>query len=313
MDDGLVWVTGGKGFLGRRISEALGRRAHVAPGRDEVDLLDAIQVRDFLASRPVAAIVHAAGFVGGIGLHRAHPGRVALENLRMGLNVLDAAAKRRGVRVCIVSTVCAYPESAPVPTPESAIFDGYPAEDTAHYGLAKRALLTVADGLRREFGLPYSYVIPTNLYGPGDHFDEARSHVVPALIRRAIEARAAGARTLTVWGDGTPTRDLLFVDDAARGIVAALEPEADGEVFNLGSGREVTIRELAEAIVEIVGFEGEIVWDPTKPGGAKRRALDPAKAARILGFGASVGLREGLRRTVDWYRARIREPHREER
>ncbi len=299
----MILVTGGHGFLGRCVVRQLGAAPHLAPRSVELDLLDGAAVRRFLDRHEVSKIVHAAGFVGGIGLHRRHPGRVAAENLVMGVNLLRAAAAMRSPsHVVIVSTVCAYPEAAPIPTPESALYDGYPSPDTAAYGLAKRELHSLAAALAEEFGLSYSYVIPTNLYGPEDHFDEARSHVVPALIRRAHEARRRGDAALVVWGDGTATRDLLYIDECARGLLLALErPQARGEVINLGSGEEVSIRTLAETICRVVGFEGRLEWDASKPQGAPRRALDPAKAERLLGFRREVGLEEGLRRAADWY------------
>lgn len=269
--------------------------------RSEVDLLDRKKTADFVNAGQLDSIIHAAGFVGGIGLNQAHPGRMAADNLRMGLNLLEAAADRGGVHVVIVSTVCVYPADAAVPTPETAIFDGAPAEVTSFYGIAKRTLLTLAEGLKRERGLSYTYVIPTNLYGPGDHFEEDKSHVVPALIKRAIAARDSGAGELVVWGDGSPTRDLLYVDDAAEGVESALDRTRSGGVYNLGSGVERSIRELAEIICRLVGFTGKLVWDTSKPGGAPRRALDASRARRELGFSARTGLEEGLARTIAWY------------
>ncbi|HEX2542295.1 MAG TPA: NAD-dependent epimerase/dehydratase family protein [Caldimonas sp.] len=302
----MILVTGGHGFLGRCIVRQLGDTPHLAPRSAELDLLDGGAVARYLDCHGVTKIVHAAGFVGGIGLHRRHPGRVAAENLVMGVNLLRAAAALPvPAHVVIVSTVCAYPEAAPIPTPEAALYDGYPSPDTAAYGLAKRELHSLAGALAEEFGLSYSYVIPTNLYGPEDHFDEARSHVVPALIRRAHEARSRGDASLVVWGDGSATRDLLYVDDCARGLLLALErPEARGEVINLGSGEEVSIRVLAETVCRVVGFEGRLEWDASKPQGAPRRALDPAKARRLLDFTPRVSLEDGLRRAADWYMTR---------
>jgi GDP-L-fucose synthase len=300
MASGDIWITGGAGFFGRAIAAQLGSRARVTR-RAEVDLLDLEATCRFVEGGGFDGVVHAAGFVGGIGLNQAHPGRMASENLRMGLNLLEAAARRRGLHVVIVSTVCVYPEAAPIPTPETAMFDGFPSEVTSFYGLAKRMLLTVAEGLRRESGLSYTYLVPTNLYGPGDHFEEEKSHVVPALIQRAVAARDQGAGELVVWGDGSQTRDLLYVEDGARGVEKALDRARSGGVYNLSSGRETSIRELAETICRLVGFAGRLVWDPTKPGGAPRRALDPGKARRELGFAATTGLEDGLRRTISWY------------
>lgn len=298
-----IWITGGRGFFGRHIAARLGPGS-VVTGRAEVDLLDREATARFVERGAFDRIVHAAGFVGGIGLNQDHPGRMVVDNLRMGLNVLEAAAARPGAHVVIVSTVCVYPEQAPIPTPESAMFDGFPAEVTSFYGIAKRTLLTVAEGLRREAGLSYTYVVPTNLYGPDDHFEDEKSHVVPALIKRVLAAREAGSSELVVWGDGTQTRDLLYVEDAARGVERALELAIPGGVYNLSSGRETTIRELAETICRLIGFSGRLVWDVSKPAGAPRRALDPSRARRELGFEASTGLADGLRRTIDWYLAK---------
>ena len=295
-----AWITGGSGFFGSRIAARLGSRALVTR-RSDVDLLDDAATKRFVQMGSFDRIVHAAGFVGGIGLNRDHPGRMAVENLRMGLNVLEAAATRPGIHVVIISTVCVYPEAAPIPTAEDAIFEGYPSEVTAFYGIAKRTLLTVAEGLRREHGLSYSYLIPTNLYGPGDHFEEAKSHVVPGLIKRAVEATRSGAPELVVWGDGSQRRDLLYVEDAAAAVEAALERRVPGGVYNLGSGRETSIAELATTISRLVGFAGQLVWDPQKPAGAPRRALDASRARRELGFEATTPLEEGLRRTIAWY------------
>ena len=299
----MILVTGGHGFLGRWIVRELGARPHLAPKRSELNLLDGAATARYLEVNRITQVIHAAGFVGGIGLHREHPGRVASENLLMGVNLLRAAAERaQPCHVVIVSTVCAYPEFAPIPTPEDALYDGFPAKDTAAYGLAKRELHSLAGALSAEFGMTYSYVIPTNLYGPGDHFDDKMSHVVPALIRRAHDARQAGAESIVVWGDGTATRDQLFVEDCARGLVLATDRvESRGEIINLGSGHEVTIRSLAETICRHVGYRGRLEWDATKPQGARRRALHPDKARRLLGFEARTSLDEGLRKTIDWY------------
>ncbi|MBL1151195.1 MAG: NAD-dependent epimerase/dehydratase family protein [Armatimonadetes bacterium] len=299
--EGELWITGGSGFLGKYLAAVETGSPVICTRSSEVDLLDLDAVCGFLRQGRIRKIIHAAGFVGGIGLNLEHPGRMATDNLRMGLNVLEAAARQGACRVVIVSTVCVYPERASVPTKETEMFDGFPSEVTSFYGIAKRTLLTVAEGLSREFGLEYSYVIPTNLYGPGDHFEEEKSHVIPALIRRVVEAKESGQDEVVVWGDGTQTRDLLFVEDAARGIHLALQDRALGQVFNLGSGQEVSVRQMAETICELVGYPGRLTWDTTKPGGAPRRALDPGKAQELLGFEPRIGIREGLGKTIEWY------------
>lgn len=287
--------------MGTCLRGALPEEKCLSPTRSELDLLDRDAVVNYLRNHEIQAVIHAAGFVGGIGLNKAHPGRMVTENLQMGVNVLEAAALAGGVKVAIVSTACVYPDDVEIPTKESDMYAGYPSPDTAFYGVAKRTLHTVAEGLHREFGLRYSYLIPPNLYGPGDHFEESKSHVVPALIRRAIEAKEARAKRFVVWGDGSQTRDLLYVEDAAMGIIASLDSPESNQVLNLGSGVEVSIRELAETICQIVGLESEIVWDTTKPGGAPRRFLDISRARRSLGFQPQTILRDGLQKTVDWY------------
>lgn len=300
---GRVWVTGGTGFFGSHIVRRLGARALVTT-RKEVDLLDFDQVRSFVDQHGVASIVHAAAFVGGIQFHSAHPGRMAADNLRMGLNVLEAASRAGGTHVVLISTACAYADSAPIPTPETELHCDAPSGPTGPYGTAKRALHVVAEGLRKESGLSYTALIPTNLYGPRDHFEEDRSHVVPALLKRAQQAKAENAAELVVWGDGSQTRDFLYVEDAAEAVEFALDRRHSGEDFNLSSGRETPIRELAETICQVVGFEGRLVLDPSKPGGSPRRALDPTKAAEVLGFRARTELEEGIRKTVDWLEKR---------
>ena len=300
MSDQAVMLTGSGGFLGSHLKSALPEPL-LCPRSTELNLLDYGAVEKYLHHHSPATIIHAAGFVGGIGLNKAHPGRMISDNLRMGLNIIEAAAHHGGIHVCVVSTVCVYPHDASVPTPETSMYQGYPADDTAFYGIAKRTLHTACEGLRREFGLSYSYVIPTNLYGPGDYFDEKRSHVVPALIRRAVEAKENNAPELVVWGDGTQTRDLLYVDDAVRGIIATLKPEGRNDVFNLGSDRESSIREIVSLVCDAVDYKGRVVYDAAKPGGAARRALDSTKAKTALGFQARTNLAQGLETTYQWY------------
>ena len=295
-----VLVTGASGFLGSAIGRRITGKNLLTPGHAELDLLSFEQVNGYLASHKAARIIHAAGYVGGIGLHKAHPGRMVADNLRMGLNLLEAAARNGVEQVVIVSTVCVYPAEAAVPTPESEMFNGLPADDTAGYGIAKRTLLTLAQGLKTEFGMNYTYVIPTNMYGPGDYFDESRSHVVSALLQRAMAARDADDPEMLVWGDGSATRDFVFVEDAAAAIVACLTPKAYDQVFNIGSGREVSIKELAETICEVVGYRGELRWDATKPSGARRRALDSTRLKETLGVEMKIGLTQGLQATVKW-------------
>lgn len=295
-----VLVTGASGFLGSHLANRLGESA-LTPGHRELDLLDPASVQRFLESHRPRAIVHAAGFVGGIGLNTQHPGRMALENLKMGLHLLEAAARLGNIHVVIISTICVYPSNAPVPMVESTIYDGYPAPDTAPYGLAKRELLSLAEALRSEFHLDFSYLIPTNLFGPGDHFEEAKSHVVPALIQRIHEAKRCAAPSIEVWGDGKATRDLLYVEDAVEAIVKILQSGPYPFPINLGSGREVSIRELVEMLKELIGYTGDIHWDTSRPVGASRRILDIARAQQHFGFTPRTPLKDGLCKSIDWY------------
>jgi GDP-L-fucose synthase len=297
---GKVLVTGGNGFFGRHLVRLLGERA-LCPDRSEVDLLSAGQVQAYLEAHRPESVIHAAGFVGGIGLNVLHPGRMALENLKMGMNVLEAAALAGKIHVAIISTICVYPANAPVPTGEDSIYEGFPAKDTAAYGLAKRELLSLAEALKQEFGLPYSYVIPTNLYGPGDHFEEAKSHVVPALIQRLHKAKKESLPFIEVWGDGTATRDLLYVEDAAKAVMEVLRTGPHPMPINIGSGRETSIRELVETLSALIGYRGEIRWDASRPAGASRRALDIERARACFGFHPETGLREGLGKAIAWY------------
>jgi len=293
-------ILGGSGFLGKHLQH-YSPGGHLAPRSGDLDLLDLSACEAYFSQHRPASVIHAAGFVGGIGLNKENPGRMAVENLRMGLNVLEAAARVGLPHVLVVSTVCVYPKDASIPTSEASMWEGAPAEDTMPYGAAKRMLHTVADALHRQYGLGYTYVIPTNLYGPGDHFEEAKSHVVPALLKRADESRRSGLKELVVWGDGTQTRDLLYVEDAAKGLLKMALGPATNEAYNLSSNRETSVRELAEAICKVTDFPGDLVWDTTKPGGAPRRGLDGTKAKERFGFVAETGLEEGLRQTYNWY------------
>lgn len=299
----MIWITGGRGFLGQELQRQL--PAVLVTSRTDVNLLDLDSVRAHLSRHPFQTIVHAAAHVGGIAFHRDHPGEIAVQNLRMGLNVLEAAAELGGIHVVLVSSACVYSEQARIPTPEEDEWLGQPSPMTAPYGHAKRQVHALAEALARENRLSYSTMIPTNMYGPGDHFAEAKSHVVAALIRRALQTKARGDREFVVWGSGTATRDFLHVTDAARAILLGLQPESHGQSWNVGSGIEVPIRELAETILDLVGFDGELVWDTTKPDGAPRKALDISKIQSHLGFTPQVSLREGLAQTLEWARTRV--------
>lgn len=304
MADRIV-VTGGTGFLGKHIMRELAGRGYedaLAVGIEELDLVDPVETGRFFEEVRPTRVLHLAAAVGGIGANVEMPGWFSYANTMMGANVLESARRTGTDQVLVIGTVCVYPGDAPVPTPEDAMFDGYPAPATAPYGIAKRNVWMMARAYREQYGLDTSFVIPTNLYGPGDHFDEAKSHVVPALIRRCADAAHNGTESITVWGDGTASRDLLYVGDAAKGIVDALESYHSSDPVNLGSGRETTIRELVETIAAECGYQGRIEWDPTKPTGAQRRLLAIDRARAAFAFEPVTTLEAGLRETVRWYR-----------
>ncbi len=300
-----VLVTGGTGFLGsavcRRLAEVGADEVH-AVGSADYDLRRADETARLFDELRPELVLHLAAQVGGIGMNRARPADLYLENLLMGTWVIEEARRRGTEKLVVVGTACSYPKFAEVPFHESALFTGYPEESNAPYGLAKLAHLVQIQANRAQHGQRAIYVVPTNLFGPGDDFDLEVSHVIPALLRKAVEARESGADEIVVWGTGAASREFLYVDDAARGLVLAAEHYDSPEPVNLGVDREVPIKELVETIVELVGFEGRIVWDDGKPDGQPRRRIDATRAREAFGFRAEVGLAEGLRRTLDWYR-----------
>ena len=303
-----VLLTGGGGFLGSWIVEqlrALRPQILLAPRSAELDLLDPQAVREYLSTQQPDLIIHAAATVGGIGANSSSPGRFFYENAVMGIHLIDEA-RRAGVEkfVCL-GTICAYPKFAAVPFRESDIWQGYPEETNAPYGIAKRALLVQLQAYRQEYGFNGIFLLPANLYGPRDNFDLETSHVIPAMIRKFFEAKHHGDRQVDLWGDGTPTRDFLYVEDAARGILAASELYDDGDPVNLARGEEISIAQLAALIAREVGFDGAIGWDRSRPNGQPRRMVDPTRAAEKFGFRATTALAEGIRRTVDWYKPRV--------
>jgi GDP-L-fucose synthase len=299
-----ILITGGAGFLGRRVCALLrehGPAALIVPRSTECDLTEQEAVRRLFAAERPDVVVHLAAQVGGIGANRANPGRYFYANMAMGLHLIEAS-RRAGVdKVVQVGTVCAYPKYARVPFSEDSLWDGYPEETNAPYGIAKKSLLVMLQGYRQQYGLAGIYLLPVNLYGPGDNFDLETSHVIPALIRKFCAAKEARAHEVEVWGTGRATREFLYVDDAARAIVLATERYDSPEPVNLGAGQEISIRDLAEMIAKLTGFEGEIRWDTSRPDGQPRRMLDTTRAEQWLGFRAEVGLEEGLRRTIDWW------------
>lgn len=273
----------------------------MATGKSEYDLRQGDAVRRMLAAVRPDIVVHLAAVVGGIGANRARPGEFFYDNVMMGAQMMEEA-RRHGVEKFVsIGTVCAYPRETPVPFREHDLWKGYPEETNAPYGLAKKMLLVQGQAYRRQYGFRSIFLLPVNLYGPRDHFDPAVSHVIPALIRKCLDAREANANEIVVWGDGSPTREFLYVADAAEAIALATEGYDGTEPVNIGSGEEISIRALATLIAELTGFTGVIRFDPAQPNGQPRRRLDTSRAEREFGFRATTGLREGLRRTIDWY------------
>jgi GDP-L-fucose synthase len=300
-----VAVTGGTGFLGRHVCDELSRAgAKVEPvGRARYDLRRRSEIDQMLADTHPDAVVHLAAVVGGIGANRTHPGQFLYENAIMGLELLDACRLAKVTKTVVAGTVCAYPKHTPVPFREEHLWDGYPEETNAPYGLAKKLLLAQCQAYRAEYGMNAIYLLPVNLYGPGDNFDLETSHVIPAMIRKFAEARAAGSPSVTLWGDGSSTREFLYVEDAARAFRLTLERYDGSEPINLGSGEEVSIRDLASLVAEASEYQGEMVWDLTRPNGQPRRCLDTGRARRLLGFEAQIRLPMGIPYTIDWYRS----------
>ncbi len=301
-------LTGGSGFLGEQVRERLlaaGAAEVFVPRRADYDLTDAAAVaRAYDDARP-DTVVHLAAEVGGIGANRDNPGRFFYANMAMGLHLIEEARKRGTGKLVQVGTVCSYPKHTPVPFREEELWNGFPEETNAPYGIAKKALLTMLQGYRDQYGLRSAYLMPVNLYGPGDNFDLESSHVIPALIRKCEEARVAGRAEVVCWGTGKASREFLYVDDCAEAIVAAAQSYDGPEPINVGAAREITIRELTETIARLTGFAGELVWDASKPDGQPRRKLDVSRATELLGFTASTDFEDGLRRTIEWYREQV--------
>ncbi|MGI8757561.1 MAG: NAD-dependent epimerase/dehydratase family protein [Acidimicrobiales bacterium] len=301
-----VLVTGGSGFLGRAVVaqlQAAGAGAIVVPRSDEVDLRDRSATTELFATHRPDLVIHLAARVGGIGYNQVHPAELYLDNLLMGTYVVEEARAHDVTKTVVVGTVCSYPKEPPVPFHEESLWDGYPEETNAPYGIAKLAQLVHAQAVREQYGQNVIYLIPTNLYGPGDKFHPAVSHVIPALVKKCVDAVEDGVDHIELWGTGSASREFLYVDDAAAGVVAAAEQYDGGEPVNLGADHEMPIKELVGHVALATGFTGEIRWDPTKPDGQPRRRVDASRAMDRFGFRATTAFADGLATTVAWYLA----------
>lgn len=305
-DDKRVMVTGGAGFLGRHVVaklEAAGARQIFVPRSADYDLRSETDIKRALADAKPDIIIHLAAVVGGIGANRDNPGKFFYDNAIMGIQLMEQARLAGVEKFVTIGTVCSYPKFTPVPFREDDLWNGYPEETNAPYGIAKKALLVQGQAYRQQYGFNSIHLIPVNLYGPWDNFDPASSHVIPALIKKCVDAREANAPSIEVWGTGSASREFIYVDDAAEGIVLGAKRYDGAEPVNLGTGYEITIRDLVELIVKLTGYEGEIVWDASKPDGQPRRSLDTSRAHEAFGFTAKTSFDDGLREMVGWYEA----------
>ncbi len=299
-----ICVTGGAGFLGTNLIanlKAKGATDIFIPTIEEYDLVDRDAIARMLSDSDPDVIIHLAAHVGGIGANREHPAEFFYDNLMMGVQLMHQAYERGVEKFVAIGTVCAYPKFTPVPFREEDLWIGYPEETNAPYGLAKKMLLVQSQAYRAEYGYNSIFLLPVNLYGPGDNFNPRSSHVIPALIRKCVEAKENGEDHIVVWGDGSPTREFIYVTDAAEGIALATERYNESEPVNIGSGFEISIKDLAEKIARMTGFSGELVWDTSKPNGQPRRALDVSRAREKFGFEAKTDFEEGLQKTIEWF------------
>ncbi|HQF69550.1 MAG TPA: GDP-L-fucose synthase [Anaerolineaceae bacterium] len=303
--DKRVCVTGGAGFLGSFVTARLherGAKEVFIPTIEKYDLVQLDSIRQMLDDSNPDIIIHLAAQVGGIGANREHPAEFFYSNLMMGVQLIHEAWLRGVEKFVALGTICAYPKFTPIPFKEENLWDGYPEETNAPYGLAKKMLLVQSQAYRQQYGFNSIFIMPVNLYGPRDNFKPESSHVIPALIKKCVEAIESGADSIEVWGDGTPTREFLYVEDAAEGILLATEKYDSPEPINLGSGMEISIKHLVELIAHLTGFKGRIIWDTSKPNGQPRRRLDVTRAEQAFGFIAGTSFEEGLKKTIEWYR-----------
>lgn len=308
-EDKKILVTGGAGFLGSFILDKLINEKKANPNSIRIPRSTNTDLRKWEncvnVVKDVDVVIHLAARVGGIGFNKKYPATLFFDNAIMGIQLMEAA-RQEGVRKFVaIGTVCAYPKFTPVPFKEENLWDGYPEETNAPYGIAKKMLLVQAQAYREQYGFNAIYLLPVNLYGPRDNFHPEHSHVIPALIRKILEAKESGEDCITLWGTGKPTREFLYVEDAAEGIILATEKYSKSGPVNLGSGCEISIKDLADLLSELAGFDGKIEWDVTKPDGQPRRRLDVSKAEKEFGFKSKIDLREGLKRTIDWYKANV--------
>jgi GDP-L-fucose synthase len=303
-----IVITGGAGFLGGFVVEKLRARGFkniFIPRRKDFDLTSEADARKLYHDQRPDIVLHLAAEVGGIGANRDNPGRFFFANLAMGLHLIEQARVNKIQKFVQVGTICAYPKFTPVPFQESELWNGYPEETNAPYGIAKKSLLVMCQSYRQQYGLNAIYLLPVNLYGPRDNFHPHSSHVIPALIRKCVEARLAGAKQITAWGTGAVSREFLYVKDCAEGLVLAMEKYDSPEPINLGSGREITIRDLTELVARLSRFDGKIIWDPSQPDGQPRRCLDVSRAHESIGFTAGTSLEEGLAKTIAWFESNL--------